>query len=480
MGVRSWFRRAGRTAFGYDAVTRTDGFRRSSPSKGSEDAELTREQRDRLVAQTRDLNRNFGLAGWAVRRYLDFTASFTFRAVTKSPEFNRELEAFIDYASEPLQFDASGRHSLRRALRLSEARRVIDGDIGWLKLQDLTTQFIEGDRIRQPNTAEEVGAADLAAWCHGVKLDERGRSLAYAIHKRSGAGRFEFEKTVPASRLFLHAHYDSGRFDQVRGVSRFAASLNTLRHCYESIDSSLMKQKLHSLMGLALYRTPDNDLIDQDDEGCEQDDPYAEWQFDPNAGPFTLKLSKDDKVDLLESKTPSAEFQEFTKLCILLGLSALDIPFAILDTSANNYAGIQAALTLLMKAAEEPRKDNCALLSKWTRWRVGSAVARGELDPTKYGLTFDDIRWSWFARGVPYLDKERQVNGDKAAVDAGFQTVGMVIEERFGLRIEDVMLRRKEEEDLMRSLGITLPASQPAATAPPSNPKDGGNDAEAD
>jgi len=66
--------------FTYDAISGTGKRRQSSPLLRSEDRELWPFQRKQLVANTRDLQRNFAIAAWMIRRHLDYVTTMTFHA----------------------------------------------------------------------------------------------------------------------------------------------------------------------------------------------------------------------------------------------------------------------------------------------------------------------------------------------------------------------------------------------------------------
>ncbi|HVS73151.1 MAG TPA: hypothetical protein VHQ47_17990 [Phycisphaerae bacterium] len=118
---------------GYDATKPKN--RRAAPTGivRSEDAELPPTSRRQLVSGIRDIHRNFSVVGWAVRRHLDYVSTFTFRSKTGVDALDAAINAKIASKSKRQNFDLAQRHSLARSLRMSEARRLIDGDIMWLE-----------------------------------------------------------------------------------------------------------------------------------------------------------------------------------------------------------------------------------------------------------------------------------------------------------------------------------------------------------
>lgn len=452
------------SAFGYVATEEKKHRRAVAYTTKSEDDVTTPHERRKLKAIAEELNRNFEVPAFGLRLHLDYVAGFSFKATSGNEAWDDELEAFVANWSQPLSCDASGRHSLDALGRLWESHRTMDGDLGVFKLRDGRVQLVEGDRIKDPPERR-----DGERWVHGVKVNPQGAALAFAIHNRSGSS-LAFDRTVPASWM-CHFAYRT-RYDQVRGISPLAAAMNRFRDCYEGFDLALAKNKIAQLYGLAVFRSG------AVDDGRMPSDPSAEtesqaaaraamFRLDPNRGPYTLNLNEKDKTEVLESKNPSIEFQAFTKVMLRVGLLAFDIPDCFIDPIGMNYATMKTALTLYLKRCEDKRRANRELRDHLTRWRVGLGVANGELDPAKHGVAFEEIRWRWIPRGVPWFDKGKEVPGDVAAVQAGFQTVGQIIEERFDGDLLDVLRQRAKEEALARSLGIVLPGMQPAVASAP-------------
>src|ERR1700733_10829789 len=108
------------SSLGFDAIV-PKGRRRAPTGKLMlEERELMEQQRRLLVSGSRDVRRNATILGWALRRHLDFVSSFTFKARTSDKGFNKEWEQAVEEWSKPANFDAAGRHSRQRFMRLLE------------------------------------------------------------------------------------------------------------------------------------------------------------------------------------------------------------------------------------------------------------------------------------------------------------------------------------------------------------------------
>lgn len=469
---------------GYDA-TKPKGKRQSPTGLvRDEDKELPPSARRLAVSGMRDLARNFSVVQWAIRKHLDFTSSFRFKATTGIPELDARLEELVEYASRKENYDVAGRHPLSRAVRMAEARTTVDGDIFELKLSDGRVQWIEGDRIRTPFTGTP-GNIDPARVNHGVITDPTGRAIGYVLCKRAITsdqgylGRdMQYDRTLRAAWVYHHACWDLCRFDQVRGNSPLLSAYNNFRDVYEEIDYAHAKSKVAQLFALAVYRdaNPEGDPLGQTsqvEEDCEVDtqngsgadsncagrsgDAEPRYTLDFGRGPVLLDLDDGDKAEILESQTPSTEFQNFVPLTLQLALKAIDVPFNFYDEAYTNYSGQKQAFILYEKSAETKRQNNRDLLNDWTRWRLNIFVDDGDLELGKYGLQVKDLKFEWRHTGTPWLDQLKEVVGTIAAIEAGLESPITAIEESTGRDWEEVLADRKRYLDKFAELEMSPP-----------------------
>jgi capsid protein len=454
---------------GYDATEAKN--RRQAPSSilRSEDDELLAEKRRRLVSGVRDIQRNFAVAAWAIRKHLDFVSSFTFDAKTGIDGFDEDLEAFMESWQD--QCDVAGRHPLPRLIRLSEARSVVDGDVLIVKLASGQIQAIEADRIKS-----QIGQGGPSReWVHGVRVNPSGRALGYAIHRRWG-DRLEYERTVPAANAHLHAYYE--RIDQVRGISPIASGFNTLRDCYEGFDYALAKAKIAAMFGLVLYRDAIDaaapvtaDSTDQDGPGC----PKPGYEIDFGKGPVMLDLDPGDKAEFLENKTPPTEFQEFSRLMISVALKSIDIPYSFFDESFTNFFGSRAALMLYIKSAKTKQDNLRALLRGLTNWRLRLAVMDGDITLPR-GMDVSQIEYEWIPDGVPWWDPAKEIAGDIAAIGSTLRSRREIRKERYGDDWFRVVDELAEENEYLAAKGVTPSEPQVVASVGEQPQQNGGQD----
>lgn len=385
--------------------------------------------RKKLIATSQDVQRNFAIAAWAVRKHLDFVSSFSFQARTHT-DFDDELEAYMAWWSDRQNCDVRRRHPFRRMIRLAEARKIVDGDFFFLKLAGDSVrgalQAIEADRVATPQSGPPGFKVD--EWTNGIKTYAGGATKEYAINKRDEYGNLQFERIVPAASVFSHGCYD--RFDQIRGVSPIAAALNTFQDCYEGFDYALAKLKVSQLFGLVFYRDAEaafqNTVATMDSDGDGIAD--SGYEVDFGAGPVQLDLNPGDKAEFLESRSPATETVEFLRLMVHVSLKALDIPFSFFDESFTNFFGSRAGLIQYTKSCKAKVADLQELLNEITKWRIGLAIYDGELSLPR-GMQFEDLRWEWVPDGTPWWNPVQEVKGATMAIAAGLDSPQRVCRE---------------------------------------------------
>lgn len=454
---------------GYDGAQESKRRRRPATRLVSEDDLLPASQRNRLVSSTQDIRRNFTIAGFAIRKHLDYVASFTFQSRNGNEKLDRRVEELIRWYSRPANCDTSGRHSLGRLVRLAEECALLDGDVFAMKMSTGHIQPIEGDRVRTPQGGLPPGMR-TDEFVHGVQRDAKGKPRAYIICKRDtrGGGGFRFERIVKAGHLTQHGYFD--RFDQIRGISPLAAAINAFRDLYEGFDYALAKMKVAQLFGLTFYReaaeglTPDDDVVGTPDASGKEREPY---EVDFGKGPFILDLEEGDKAAFLENKTPSTEFTAFAQIAIAAALKGLDIPYSFYDESFTNYSGSRQALLMYEQSAAEKRKNLGIWLDSITAWRLGLMIADGELELPR-GMLLGDLLWEWIPIGIPWIDPYKEVRADVEALKAKLTSRRRILRRR-GQDFDEVLRELAEEDKAMEKAGLTTPA----ADAPPAQTADG-------
>lgn len=411
----------------YDALKPSG--RRKSPSTQivREDVHLRTKQREALSANSADLARNFSVAAWMVRRHLDYVASFRFSAKTGDTELNKTINDFLAVQSNRERCDRGGRLSREKMFRLVEARRVLDGDVGLLRLRSGQTQIIESDLIRNPEKMRERDE-----WENGVRIDGAGYQLEYAISRRPKGGRgYEWQRNVPRQNFYLYGFFERDAANQTRGVSPVAASLNDFRDVYEVRDYAKAKSKIGQLFAFAITRKTgsagletvlptrtQNQVEAQNAAAADEPEPRV---VDLSKGPIGFDLDEDEDVKIIESASPSNEFRGHVQTELAIALKALDIPFSWYDEAYTNYSGSRGSWLLYDRAAADKRADQIELRREWFFWQLVRGIADGEI-VLPSPLTAYDVAYrltDWIPRGMPWWKPSEEVVGTLKAIGGG-------------------------------------------------------------
>ncbi len=449
---------------GYDNAQDSNRRRAHRSTLLHEDDALNKSQRKRLVGGTRDAVRNVVLLGWAVRKHLDFVCRHEIDFNTGDEAFDRELEAWVTDRSQPDLFDIRGAHDRQRWVRMAEARRILDGDIGALKLASRHIQAIESDRIRDPDP-RQLGSNQQSEWRHGVRCNRAGRIVEFAVHGRNGTGQFQLERVVQAQRMIWHAWHDSHfRLDACRGVSPFASSLGDFLDIGEIKEYGKARVKLSQMVGLVFKTAMGEGVgvhtltesVDTDGDGVGDQEKY---EVDIGRAPWKLELEPGDEAEFLDTKTDAAELTQFLDWCVFVAIKALDLPINMFDESRTNFFGSKAGITVYLLSANQKRKDVQALLSEWLNWQIDLAVSPAirEIQPPR-GMDVQQIKrsYEWIPTGLPWFDRSREVLPTLQAIAGGIDSYSRVIRDLYGIPFDRFLDQIARDQAQIQSKGIRL------------------------
>lgn len=414
---RAWNAFRAPTQLKYEAIEQTPTRRPIAYSVRSEDRELTTYDRRALISESREEQRNFTLAGFALRKHLQFVSYYRFSAETPCKAFNRALERRVELWKDRKNCDAARRSNFDELITLIESHRAVDGDVGVLRRSDCRLQIVESDRIKNPR---EVGELDID-WTHGVKVSEWGEAQQYQIWRRTLGGDLEPERVVDASCFDLLAYRT--RRDQVRGVSLFAPALKTIAYLYDGIDYALAKLKLEQMIGLVTRLDDGGNIANVETTDPQEVKAQVREKFGNDL--FHLALKSDEDAHFMESNNPSANFQSFCELVTRLVFSALDLPYSFFDGSKTNFYGSKGEFEQYLDTVEKKQAPTIEMLNEWIydwllpNWLTDPEDPLFEYWPDEW--TLDDIRGDvgWRGSGLPSWRLFEYVKETQTAINAG-------------------------------------------------------------
>lgn len=416
--------------FGYDAVKSTT--RRKAPTRDlrSDDHKLEHFERDKLVSTARDAFANYAVAAWIIRKHLDFVAHFGFQANTPDDAFNARLTRLVQQQCKRSNCHVSGRHPLRRLMRIQEACRTLDGDVLIEKMRNRSLNLIRADRIRNPR-----GITNNKQWINGVHISRTKSTIEYQIHERTRAGSFVPEKRIPDRNAIMNGYWETDG-DQIRGVSKFATAINPLRDTLEAFELSIARLKVEQLFGLqVIHDIPDgmnpfagNQQFDDEEESgdpltyeelaAKAEAENRKGRVDFGNGLYQVENAPGERLEILSGNMPSSNAQAFISMCVDVALKCLDLPASFADEARTNFYGQKGALQHYKQSCESKRADNQDVLDELTRWWITHWVVDGELVLPR-GWKLHEIEFAWVPRGIPWWDRSKEIIGDMRAIGAG-------------------------------------------------------------
>jgi capsid protein len=447
--------------------------RRQAPATRTrhEDITLKPSNRRKLVATARDQARNMAIVGWMLRRHTDYVSKFSPLVKTGSKPLDEWLDKALKRHGKKRNFDVAGRHSRNSMMRIFEGLKTLDGDCALLKTSNGKLQGIEGDRIAKPNDLPRE-LTDIVG-PHGLVVDDFGATRQYCICKRDDVGGTSllYANMVDAENVIFDGQF--GRYDQTRGISRMSSVINPTTDLYETMEWTQLKLKLHSLMGIQINRETSSEAADgfptTESLGYDTDSAGAQtadntYEFSPT-GLSIFDLEPGEKVDTIESKTPSEEFQNWTDKTIRQILLALDIPYSAYAGDESNFSARIADREEYEKSSQDKRQQNCEVLEDIYDWVLGDWYAtnptfRRLVDASDIDIADLSESIQWVGSGTPWLDKLKEVSGDALSVYNGFESRQDVCK-RHNKDYFDVVDKLQEEQEYAESRGVFLAMGQP-------------------
>jgi len=457
------------TLFGYNAVE--DKGRRQAPqtSVRHEEEILTKYKRRKLQATAQEQVRNHSLVAWMVRKHLDYVSKFHFSFRTGKPDLDTLVNRIFRWHGAPGHLDFMNRFGRDELFRLFEMEKVLCGDAAFLKLQDLKLQAVESDLIAKGIDSPD-GVNDS-----GLVVDRYGRTESFSICNRGSQGTDRvFDHLEPASNVIFDGYW-TRLSSQFRGVSPLSTALNTVQDIHESFEYNQVKSKMHALFGVAVMRGPqtaDGTLggaggATKETESATATAAQTELDMKFDSVNF-LDLNSEDKVQILESATPSSQFVEGSYLFIQIAMLALDIPVTCFDSRRASFSARIADLNEYEVSTDSKRTKNRYVRQAYSDWVLetiwNDSASPWGLQPIAraHKMNLRDVQEyvEWIPSGSPWLDKYSQIQGDQLAIDVGLDNAIDAARRRGG----DVFANIDKQSEVLayaKAKGVTLQNSKP-------------------
>lgn len=282
-------------------------------------------------------------------------------------------------------------------------------------------------------------------------------------------GRPKFHHMEPADNVIFDAYW-TRLSSQFRGVSPLSTAINTVQDIHEAFEFNLIKAKMHALFGVAVMR----DAVGTDGDFGGAAGATAETAaatatddgstFDLNPRSINIvDLNPGEKIELLESRTPSGEFVDGSYLFIQIGMLALDIPITSFDSRRSSFSARIADLNEYEVSSDYKRTKNRYVRQSYSDWVLQTIWNdEGSTWPLRKvaeanGMRLRDVQEAveWIPSGSPWLDKYKQVQGDQLSIDIGLDN-SIDAARRRGQDVFDNIDKQAQVIDYARQKGVPL------------------------
>jgi lambda family phage portal protein len=462
------------------------------PIRASADAELLGDQ-GTLVARSRDLDRNTGIAAGAIQTTLDnvvganlrLSAWPDYRALNQTPEWaeawGRTVESLWKTFADTTAIDVANKLTFTGLTTLVYRSILQNGEALALPLwmprpesQFRTClQLVDTDRLSNPGNMTPT-----LLLRGGVEMDDYGRPLAYHVRRISSwPGMFfpaiggiggEWE-TIPAQtewgrKRVLHI-YAQDRVDQTRGKPILAPVIEQFR-MLDSYQRAELASAIVNALVAGVIETPLDPATIAEMVGGDANAYLAaknEYRVQLEGGSM-FALYPGDKMTPFAPDRPAPQFAAFSEFVMRqIGVS-MGLPYEQLmkDYSKTNYSSARAALLESWRYFTTRRSW---LTTYWAQpvyelW-FEEAVNAGLIDaPDFYNQRAFYTRAKWIGPGRGWIDPVKEAEAAQIRMSTGLSTLEAECAEQ-GLDYNDVIDQRMIEKKRLQEAGLWVDPAPP-------------------
>jgi lambda family phage portal protein len=470
------------------------------PVRAAADADLLPDY-DLLVARSRDLDRNNGVAAGAFQTLQDNTVGVGLRLscwpdyralgrdISWAEDWSRNVESLWRTWSESCACDAAGRQTFASMTQLMFRSTLQNGEALalplWLERNETQfrtcLQLVETDRLSNPGNM--MPTTQMRG---GVETDEYGRPQAYYIRKMStwigmlfpaymGIAA-EWER-IPAEtswgrKRVIHCMAQE-RVDQTRGKPILSPVIEQFRMLDSYQRTELQSSIVNSLVA-GVIETPLDPAGIAEMMGGDANQYLAtkgEYRIQLEGGTF-IPLYPGDKMTPFTPARPAPQFSNFVEAVLRQIGTAIGLPYELVqkDFSKTNYSSARAAL---LEAWRFFINRRTWLATYWCgpiyRLWLEEAVNAGMIEaPDFYTNLAYYARAKWIGPGRGWIDPVKEAEAAQIRMASMISTLEMECAEQ-GLDYNDVLEQRALEIQRMKELDLYIPPVPP--TKPESVPE---------
>lgn len=447
------------------------------PGRGSADSDLLPEL-STMVARSRDLSRNHGIASGAMQTLTDnivgtgfrLSAKPDYKLLGKTKDWEEEWQAKVEGLwrswSETFMCDVAQSLNFHGLTTQVFKSCLINGEVLalalWLPERPVATtiQLIEPDRLSNPNNSTD--SKNLRG---GVEIDRFGAPIAYHILKEHPGdywmSSLEWEHvptfTPFGRRRVLHVH-DISRIGQTRGKP-ILSSIMPMFKMLDHYERSELQAAIVNAMIAAFIETPMGGEELNELFGGSSDDylnAKKDWQVKLEGGSI-IPIFPGDKVAPFTPSRPNSAYGSFVENLLRHIGTGLNIPYELLlkDFSKTNYSSARSALLEAWRYFNGRRQW---LADYWATpvyelW-LEEMVNKGLVDaPDFYKNRYAYTRCKWIGPGRGWVDPVKEAQACQLRMEIGLSTLENECASQ-GLDWEEVVEQRVREKNKLKEMGL--------------------------
>lgn len=296
-------------------------------------------------------------------------------------------------------------------------------------------------------------------WRMGVEVNQWGRPVRYAFHKRH-PGDFGFvnPREDNGERVFIPADeivhlFIPERPNQSRGVPWFASVMDDL-HQLEGYEQAAVVRARSAASLMGFVTSPEGEVQGDDVEFDQRVN-----EFEPGVFKY---LAPGESITVPQLDAPDAQYEMFTRAKARRFASGFGCSFETIsrDFSQTNYSSSRLSL---LEDREHWRMVQQYLIENFHQrvfeaW-LDAAVLSGAISLPDYELRperYNQPRWQ--ARGWSWVDPLKEVEAYKVAEEMGYLTKSQIIAQ-LGGDLEENFQQIAREKDLAQQLNLNLSAA---------------------
>lgn len=448
----------GKMMFEYEVTT-------SSPHRGapkkiikSDDFDLSRKKRKIAAATTLNEVKNGSLLAWMIRKHVDYVSRFEINFRSGIKALDEKILSLLDWHKRKKAWDIAGRNNRDQWMRIFETSKVIHGDAIGIKLKSGKIQGLDSDQISKPDDWGKKNKPPKAKidklTDHGLILGDFGETLEYCICYRNKQGRLIFDHFEKADNVVFDGYFTA--YNQTRAPSPLLSAINDIIDRRDIVLYSKINLKLKNLFGIAVFRDSKNPLGGYNSDDATEDPAETEQQLSAEQINI-LDFDVNDKIESIETNSPSPNAMDFIDKLARIAMLALDIPFTSLDSSKASFSARIADRAEYEESCEAKREKNAEIMREIYAWKMADWYRslpdfKKIIDDANYTCERVVNELDFMPAGTPWMDKLTEIKADIMAVALGIESIPRIARKhgldayKIGKEQSDYLTWAKENE----------------------------------